>query len=374
MVTVPADEIPPMAIGAELGNYRIVRALDIDAGLSRSYLARHKVFEREVVVSQINYGFRTRERFGEWLRLMEQLRHPRIIGVLDCGESGGFPYAIVEYVEGRTLDQIITTGRRFDVLTALRLFLGLADGLAYCHEKGVAHHDIKPEHVIISADGVPFLKGFEGATPVNHPLRRGEGFCWTPDFAAPEIWDCARGLLEGTPDVAPRNFAVSDVWSFGLMMYRTLTGHDLVVGASLDEMRTLFCGAEPLPLPALQGVAPPVAEFIARCLRKQQAERYPDGAAASRALGAVLSHLEAGTNVATPVTVEVGRGLLVFTEPLGTSLSGRYLELCVTERLGGGGFSNVFRVERVLPEKSETAPMALKVLKGELLANGQALY
>lgn len=374
----PAEELPDLSPGTELGNYRIVERLDIDAGLSRSYLAEHLVFRRKVVVSHTSFGTNNAESFAHWLHIMEGLRHPNIVGLIDCGQHAGFPYAVMQHISGRRLSDIVAAGDRLDLLTALRLFATLADILAHCHAHEIAHADLKPEHVLIGSDGTPFLKGFEAARPVRAKIPTL--FAWTPGWCAPEVWRYKRQLEEVPGEIhlpEGESFANSDVWSFGMMLYVVLTGDRRFpdgAWAALDSARALMLAPEPLDLsPLVQRAPAPVSRFVERCLAKDPKQRYLSGQELQRALGALIAHVESESSPGGSIDIAVERNLLLFAEPLDLTSAGRYVELRVTGRLGSGAFSEVFRTERSLGEDPGGKHLALKVLRGDRLEDSDAI-
>jgi serine/threonine protein kinase len=367
------DELDEIPTGTTIGNYRIVAPINIQSGFGRAYLAEHRLFARKVVVSHMYWGSQTQKRFARWLAIMERLQHPRILGLLDCGEYGGVPYAIMPHIEGRTLNQVVAARRHFDIVTAVRLFYSLADALAHCHRQQIAHRALKLNHVLLSADGTPYLKGFEVATGMRGDPIDCMGSVQSPSIYAPEVWRyherCIGGPADDTTDEAhwypaDEDFAKADVWAFGLIMYTAFTG---TMPLGFEPTQKFICAAAPLDLTPLNDVAPSsVARLIGRCLHKVPANRYHNGADLERALGALLAHLESSLSPAIVVTPEVRRGLLVYVEPFDAASRGRYVELQVTDRIGGGVFSDVYRVERAELAYGDESPLALKVLKSDL--------
>jgi serine/threonine protein kinase len=369
---VPAQSLPEIAPGTELGNYRIVGKLDIDAGLSQSYLAEHKLFERRVTISHTSFGAGTRERFRQWLSRMERLRHPNIVGLLDCGEYAGYPYAVMQHVEGHTLSRVVRQGGPVDLLTALRLFSVLADVLAHSHEQRLAHVDLKNEHVIVGQDGKPYLKGFEGSRDLTASAD-SDPLVWTPGWCAPEIWRYKAAQATGTKPQVP-DLASADCWSLGLMLFVALVGIEIKPDAFQDfeGARAYFTSDTPLDLSSLKLRAPDcIVHHVARCLSKSPSERYRDGIELRRGLSTAIAQVEGERGAGAPVHIASGSSLLLFVEPIGPTMAGRHLELRVTQRLGGGTFSDVFRVERDF--LGHDRALALKVLKDDLATSTEVV-
>lgn len=380
---IPADQLPELPSGRELGNYRIVAPLDIDAGISRSYLAEHRLFARKVIISQLSWGdsLVTQERFLRWLSLVERLQHSHILGLLDCGEHAGFPYAVVPYVGDRTLLRVVEATGRIDLLTCLRLFQGLAEALAHCHRRGVAHRNLNPENVLIGTDGTAYLRGLEIATGLHGDPVELTNFMVSPQFCAPEVWEYERSqkyqrkslIQQQEQDQSSQkrwfpsqhSLATADVWSFGLILHFALTGAQLVADGPIEQVRDLILDGR-FQLEALREVCPAaVVRLIECCVQRSLSLRYKDGSDLARALAALSAHVEEELSGVRVVYPEIGRSVLVFAEPPARIGSGRYLELDITERLGAGAFSEVFRADLLVPGSEESGPLALKVLRRE---------
>ncbi len=383
--------LPLLVPGTRVGNYTVLDEW-LTEGASRAYTAEHAVFGRKAVLvmpfqRQAAYpGLsieeikeRYHQRFERWLRVLSRLDHPNILRLLDCGEVEGSPYALLEHVEGRTLTQLLEESQKNDLLTLLRLFHVVAGVLAYCHERGVVHRDVKHTNIRIDDTGVPFLTGFLMATvsPVTDGLFVGGG---TPPKIPPEAWETMGPDINVAPD--PRAYEPPiDVWSFGLTVLEALTGSQAFPqewrSDGMRAIREAIRSPDPVDLSALRRIAPdPVVAFVSRCVEKNPAARFQNGAELERALDALIDHLERSAGERGPPAPIVGKNLLLFAEPVRSEGAGRYLEVHVEEHVGAGTYADVYRVRRLSclsTDKLAATALALKVLKPEHVREDQVI-
>jgi serine/threonine-protein kinase len=133
-------------------------------GMSSVYRARDTVLERTVAIKILHEHFSDDpeyvERFRREARALAQLNHPNIVTVIDRGEYEGRQFIVFEHVEGENLKELIDREGQLPVDQALALVHQVARGLAFAHEHGVVHRDVKPHNVLIDADGVAKVTDF----------------------------------------------------------------------------------------------------------------------------------------------------------------------------------------------------------------------
>ncbi len=157
------------------------------------------------------------ERFCREARALARLAHPDIVGVYDYGEAGGYPYLIMEYVDGLTLRQLLQRGK-LQPEEALAIVPKICDALHFAHQQGVVHRDIKPENILIDKEGRVKIADF-GIAKIVHPdigqqiLTGGKDVIGTPHYMAPEQVE-----RPGTVDHR------ADIFSLGVVFYEMLTG------------------------------------------------------------------------------------------------------------------------------------------------------
>lgn len=161
------------------------------------------------------------ERFTREARALARLNHPNIVAVYDFGESGGFFYLLMEFVDGVNLRQAIRAGVRPE--QALALVPRLCEALQFAHDKGVLHRDIKPENILLDTLGAVKLVDFGIAKFAGDPkaaagLTRSGSVLGTAAYMAPE-------QIEKPETVDHR----ADIYSLGVVFYEMLTG-ELPIG------------------------------------------------------------------------------------------------------------------------------------------------
>lgn len=215
------------------------------------------------------------KRFEREAKAASQLYHPSLVTVHDYGyATTGAPYAVMDYVEGESLSEVLNTEICLDPKRALALFKHLADAIAYAHSKGIVHRDLKPSNILISeADGVEIPKvvdfGIAKLMPVfdrtTQQLTQTGDIFGSPLYMSPE--QC-RG-----DDVDYR----CDVYSLGCVMFETLTGKPPFVGDNpvktilkhlQERPENLAVALRPLNLP--KGCE----KAIVHCLEKDPHNRY----------------------------------------------------------------------------------------------------
>jgi len=241
--------------------------------------------------------------FHREARTASALNHPHICTVHDLGEQDGRPFIVMEFVEGRTLRDLI--GERVGVAETARLISQAARALAVAHAAGVVHRDIKPENLMVRADG--YLKVLDfglsrrlpGTAEPGSSTERGSdsrGVIGTVPYMSPEQ---ARGHPPGPP---------SDIFSLGVVLYEFATGCHPFPGAT--PLDTMFAITEAVPVPASRlnpEVPAALDELLARMLEKDATER-PSAAEVDAALSAPCDPPPAATKPdSAPRRPTVGR-------------------------------------------------------------------
>ncbi len=214
----------PGLAGQTLGPYTLISQIG-QGGMGSVWLARRSDgrFERRAAVKFVNIalaGPGTEERFKREGSILGRLTHPHIAELLDAGVfSDGRPYLILEYVDGKTVDQYCDE-HQLDVEARIRLFLDVLTAVAHAHANLIVHRDIKPSNVMVTTGGEVKLLDFgiakllegEGQTGAATLLTHESGSALTPEYAAPE-------QFSGQPVTT-----VTDVYALGVLLYLLLTG------------------------------------------------------------------------------------------------------------------------------------------------------
>ncbi len=283
--------------GDKLGPYE-VRALLGVGGMGEVYRGHDTRLGRDVALKVISpkrvEDAALRRRFELEARAASVLNHPSIVTVYDVGETAGVSWITMEWVEGRTLRQLLGLGA-LEVRDVLSLARQIADGLATAHAKGVVHRDLKPENVMVTAEGRAKILDFglarlTGAEAPQEPMSRIETMESPPDATR-------AGTILGTvgymsPEQAagrPVDFR-SDQFSFGLIAYEMLSGRRAFARATAPETMAAVIREEPAPLESLRaGIPRTLKDAIAVCLAKRPVDRF----ASTRELAAVLEGIAA---------------------------------------------------------------------------------
>lgn len=274
-------------------------------GMSDVYRAYDMVHRREVVIKipdQAMIGDPAQyERFQRELEVMSTLNHPAILKGLGSGRYNRIPYLATEFVDGKSLRQIIEEAAPLPVEEAIALITKIADGMAYCHQNEVIHRDLKPENILITAEGQPVIMDFGLAlTKGSHRVTYSNlsATMGTPDYMAPEQIDGQRGD------------ARTDVYALGTILFELLAGRLPFSGDTpMAVMAQHLNGSAPRLDKLNPAVSPEIAAVVAASLQRDPNKRYADMPAFIAALqhpeSADLAILDAiGENPAPPPTLE----------------------------------------------------------------------
>jgi WD40 repeat protein/sRNA-binding protein len=221
-ITPAGPDVTRQTVAAEggeaVGRFRLRRELGAGS-FGTVYLAHDTLLDREVALKLPHpgsiVGARAKERFLREARAAAQLRHPHIVPVYDAGEDGGRHYIASAFIAGRTLEAVIGEGP-VDPRWAAHTVRDLAEALAYAHEQGIVHRDVKPGNVLVDEKGQAHLTDFGLAHRHEAGGRlTGDGaVLGTPLYMSPEQ---ASGK---NADPAPAN----DQYSLGVVLYELLCG------------------------------------------------------------------------------------------------------------------------------------------------------
>ena len=262
------------------GRYRLDELLG-RGGMSEVWRATDTELDRQVALKLLAPQADV-ERFEREARAFAALAHPNVTQLYDYGEDGDRPYMVLEFVPGGTLEDRLQQGALPDAQT-YAIATDIASGLAHAHARGVIHRDIKPTNILFDEEGRAKLTDFGIAqTAGDGTLTDAGTVLGTASYISPE----QAGGEPTTP--------ATDVYSFGVMLFRMLTGRAPFEAAEALELVMLHRDA---PAPAVEAIrpdAPPeLAALTAATLAKDPRARPQDGAA-------LLAALDAGV-VAAPL-------------------------------------------------------------------------
>ncbi|MCX6080994.1 MAG: serine/threonine-protein kinase [Chloroflexi bacterium] len=261
--------------------YQILEQLG-EGGMATVYKAYDLRLEREVAIKVIRRGAFPPEqlqnilaRFEREAKSLARLSHPNIVKIHDFGEHDGSPYLVMEYLPGGTLKSSL--GQPIPWQDALRRLIPIARGLAFAHERGIIHRDVKPANIIISESGEPMLTDFGIAKLLekedSQTLTASGVGIGTPEYMAPE-----QGIGQAVD-------ARVDIYSLGVVLYEMLTGcrpytADTPMAVVLKQI------SDPLPSPRIYVPDLPesVEYILVRAMAKKPEDRFENMGALCKAL------------------------------------------------------------------------------------------
>lgn len=263
-----------------IGEYRILDYLG-EGGMGQVYRAVHTRIGRIVAVKILTHTSESAivQRFLNEARIQASLRHPGIASLYDFIEDRGRNVIIMEYVDGQTVQEITSLQGAWSAERALPVLRSCAATLGYVHSRGVVHRDLKSANLKITSAGETKLLDFGIATAQMVSRLTTEGFViGTFQSLSPEQ---ARGET-ATP--------ASDIWAFGVLAYEMLTASLPFEGANQMELFSKIMKASfTTPAVLKPGIPADLERVIARCLRKNPADRYPSMDALTAELDAASS-------------------------------------------------------------------------------------
>ena len=254
---------------SQLGRYEVLGELGQGA-MGIVYKARDPLIDRVVAIKTINLGLALDEkeeyegRFYQEAKAAGRLNHPNIVTIYDVGKSGDVAYIAMEFLQGRELRDIMNDGGLLPVDQVLDIVAQVAQGLAYAHEHGIVHRDVKPSNIMVVRDGHAKITDFGIARMASSAVRTQTGMVLgSPKYMSPE-------QVMGK-EIDQR----SDIFSLGVMLYEMLTGQAPFNGENVNAIMYQTLNAIPAPPNTLNPAVPEMANFIvAKALAKKLEDRY----------------------------------------------------------------------------------------------------
>ena len=259
-------------VGRRLGPYQVISVLGV-GGMGEVYLAHDERLNRKLALKLLPEQF-TRDaarlrRFERESQTASALNHPNIITIYDIGRIEDQHFIAAEYVEGRTLRELLADGP-LEATAVIEIGLQIASALAVTHEAGIIHRDLKPENVMRRKDGYIKVLDFglarvtERQPATDDFSRTGEGLVlgtisyMSPEQALGDEMDCR-----------------SDLFSLGILLYELVTGSQPFTGNTPISIANNIIHHRPPPLERAQPDLPPaMGQIITRLLEKDRSRRY----------------------------------------------------------------------------------------------------
>src|SRR5919201_1855410 len=279
------------------GRYRIMRKLGT-GGMANVYLAEDQELGRRVAIKILNDRHAGDEQFVERFRREAKnaasLSHPNIVSIYDRGEAEGTYYIAMEYLDGRSLKELILSRGPAPVNVAIDYTRQILAALRFAHRHGIVHRDIKPHNVLVDAEGRLKVTDFGIARAGASQMTEAGSIIGTAQYLSPEQ---AKGA---------RVDQTSDLYSVGVVLYELLTGVVPFTGDTPVEIAMKHLSAMPEPPSSHRGEIPrELDKIVMRALAKDPHERYQT----AEEMEADLASVARGGSV-SPATEEAATAII----------------------------------------------------------------
>jgi serine/threonine protein kinase/Tfp pilus assembly protein PilF len=273
-------ETKKLKAGKCFGRYEIINQIGA-GGMGEVYLARDKTLDRNVAIKILNEEFSqdrsNLQRFVSEAKAASALNHPNILTIYEFGEAEDARFIVSEYIEGKTLRDIIRESRP-TLPEILDISIQIAAALSAAHKAHLVHRDIKPENIIIRPDGYVKVLDFGLAKLVEQQNKS----VLSLDESTVRKNVTAKGLIVGTvnymsPEQAKGEHVDerTDIFSFGALIYEMTTGRKPFQGDSIPETFANLINAETQPLSRFSTNVPDeLQRIVSKMLRRKRGERY----------------------------------------------------------------------------------------------------
>jgi serine/threonine-protein kinase len=285
------------------GRYRIVRKLGA-GGMADVYLAEDQELGRQVAIKILNDRHAADDSFIERFRREAKnaagLSHPNIVSIYDRGEAEGTYYIAMEFLDGRSLKELIVGRGPAPIKTAIDYARQVLAAVGFAHRHGIVHRDIKPHNVLVGAEGRLKVTDFGIARSGASQMTEVGSIIGTAQYLSPEQ---ARG--------APVD-QTSDLYSVGVVLYEMLTGQVPFTGDTPLEIAMKHLSEVPRPPSELRPEVPhDLDSIVLRALAKDPSERYESADEMDADLARVLEGLPVDPETETAATAVLsGSGVL----------------------------------------------------------------
>lgn len=259
----------PPKLPTKLGKYVIKSQLGKGA-MGIVYLAEDQRLGRPVALKTMSPSVaddpELLQRFYREAQSAGQLRHPNIVTIYDIDEADGYPFIAMEFLEGESLEQIISARKDIPVVRKVEILVQTCKGLHYAHEHGIVHRDVKPANIVVLKDGMVKIVDFGIARIAGGSMTRTGLVMGTPMYMSPEQ------VLGQTVD------ARSDIFSAGVILYELLTFQNPFGGGDIPSILYKIVEKRPEPLTTLLPNCPPQLDTVVmKALARNREERYQSG-------------------------------------------------------------------------------------------------
>jgi serine/threonine protein kinase len=277
--------------GKRVGGFEIIARLGQGAMgtvFKATQLSVGRVVALKVLPPRLTKSPNFLERFLREARAAARLSHPNIVKAIDAGQAGVYYYYAMEFVDGRSARDLVESHGRLTERRALQVGRDIARALAHAHEAGVIHRDVKPDNILVAADGTCKLADLGVARETGNTdsrLTQTGMAVGTPNYISPEQVRADK-TLDGR----------SDVYSLGATLHYLLAGLPPYAGSTAAEVLTMHLHDPPPDVRiARPDVSPATAALLCRALAKSPADRYASAAEMLEDIDRILAGHEPGT-------------------------------------------------------------------------------
>src|SRR2546423_7653286 len=272
------------------GRYKVVRKLGT-GGMANVYLAEDQELGRSVAIKMLDERHSQDEQFVERFRREAKnaagLSHPNIVSIYDRGQAEGTYYIAMEYLEGRTLKELLIARGPTPLAVAIDYTRQILGALGFAHKHGIVHRDIKPHNVVVAPDGRLKVTDFGIARSGTSQMTETGSIIGTAQYLSPE-------QARGSP-VDQR----SDVSSVGIVLYEMLTGKVPFTGDTPLEIAMKHLSEVPVPPSEARSDVPEDLDLVVlRALAKDPEDRYQT----AEEMDADLARIQRGLSVSSETT------------------------------------------------------------------------
>jgi hypothetical protein len=270
----------------KIGRYQVLEKVG-KGGMGVLYRGFDPVLDREVAIKLMHADFsedteQMRPRFYREARAAAKLNHRNIVTIFEFAEESNVPYIVMEFLKGTPLGARIHAQPSLTIDDKLNVVAQLCDGLAYAHEQGVVHRDVKPDNVFLLEDGSVKLLDFGIAKLTTSTLTRQGDVLGSASYMSPE-------QVGGSDSVDGR----ADIFSTGVVLYELLSGHKPFEADSPTAVIVKILKDEPTPIETFAtGLPADLVAAVMKALSKDPAERFPTADALGRELQNIRKNLK----------------------------------------------------------------------------------
>lgn len=276
--SAPVQSIHTAPVGSIIANsYQIQQLIGV-GGMSAVYKAHHVALDKMVALKMLHHQLcsdkHSLERFMQEGRTEGRVRHPNIVAVQSVGATpDGRVYLVMDYLEGKSLDEILRLGGPLPEAAARNIFIQICDALSYAHSMGLIHRDLKPSNVMLVGPNLSIVKivDFGIAKLVGEGAREGQAITGdnnivgSPPYMSPE--QCLGNTLDSR----------SDLYSLGCLMYEVLTGKLPFIADSHYATICMHLTDEPIAprdMRSGKNISASLESIVLKAMKKVPDERY----------------------------------------------------------------------------------------------------